>query len=86
MQVISIRKLHLYDCSVPVVPIKVFSRTQTRDPDGSAAFTIVPGDLDRRSAVHAVPDLARRRRPDGQADPVAAARGERTTSSCRGPR
>jgi len=42
VQVISIRKLHLYDCSVQTVPIKVFSRTQTRDPDGSAAFTIAP--------------------------------------------
>jgi hypothetical protein len=42
VQVISIRKAALYDCSVPVVPIKVFSRTQTEDPDGSAAFTIVP--------------------------------------------
>lgn len=41
-QVISFRKAQLYDCSVPVVPIKVFSRTQTKDPDGSAAFTIVP--------------------------------------------
>ena len=41
-QVISIRKLQLYDCSVPVVPITVFRGTQTRDPDGSAAFTIVP--------------------------------------------
>ena len=42
VQVLSIRKAPLYDCSVPVVPIKVFSRTQTEDPDGSAAFTIVP--------------------------------------------
>lgn len=41
-QIISIRKTQLYDCSVPVVPIKVFSRTQTKDPDGSRAFTIVP--------------------------------------------
>ncbi len=42
VQVVSMRKAQLYDCSVPVVPIKVFSRTQTRDPDGSRAFTIVP--------------------------------------------
>jgi hypothetical protein len=42
VQIISFRKAQLYDCSVPVVPIKVFSRTQTKDPDGSAAFTIVP--------------------------------------------
>ena len=42
MQVVSIRKAPLYDCSVPVVPIKVFSRCQTKDPDGSRAFTIVP--------------------------------------------
>jgi hypothetical protein len=42
VQVISFRKTHLYDCTVPVVPIKVFSRTQTKDPDGSRAFTIVP--------------------------------------------
>jgi hypothetical protein len=42
VQVISIGKGALYDCSVPVVPIKVFSRSQTRDPDGSRAFTIVP--------------------------------------------
>ena len=42
VQVISIRKTQLYDCSVPVVPIKVFSRLQTKDPDGSQAFTIVP--------------------------------------------
>ena len=41
-QVISFRKAQLYDCSVPVVPIKVFSRNQTDDPDGSRAFTIVP--------------------------------------------
>jgi hypothetical protein len=41
-QIISIGKSKLYDCDVPVVPIKVFSRTQTRDPDGSRAFTIVP--------------------------------------------
>jgi hypothetical protein len=41
-QVISIRKSQLYNCSIQVVPIKVFSRTQTRDPDGSKAFTIVP--------------------------------------------
>jgi hypothetical protein len=41
-QVISIGKGKLYDCDVPVVPIRVFSRTQTRDPDGSRAFTIVP--------------------------------------------
>ena len=41
-QVISLRKTQLYDCSVPVVPIKVFSRNQTDDPDGSRAFTIVP--------------------------------------------
>lgn len=42
VQVVSMRKAKLYDCSVPVVPIKVFSRNQTRDPDGSRAFTIVP--------------------------------------------
>jgi hypothetical protein len=42
VQVVSFRKTQLYDCSVPVVPIKVFSRTQTKDPDGSQAFTIVP--------------------------------------------
>jgi hypothetical protein len=41
-QVISILKSKLYDCTVPVVPIRVFSRSQTRDPDGSRAFTIVP--------------------------------------------
>lgn len=42
VQVVSMRKSQLYDCSVAVVPIRVFSRTQTRDPDGSRAFTIVP--------------------------------------------
>jgi len=42
VQVVSFPKGKLYDCSVPVVPIKIFSRTQTRDPDGSPAFTIVP--------------------------------------------
>jgi hypothetical protein len=42
VQVVSIGKGALYDCSVPVVPIKVFSRNQTKDPDGSRAFTIVP--------------------------------------------
>ncbi|MBA3737575.1 MAG: hypothetical protein H0W97_03315 [Actinobacteria bacterium] len=42
VQIISMRKTHLYDCMVSPVPIKVFSRTQTRDPDGSQAFTIVP--------------------------------------------
>jgi hypothetical protein len=41
-QILSIRKVHLYDCSVDPVPIKIFSRNQTRDPDGSRAFTIVP--------------------------------------------
>jgi hypothetical protein len=41
-QVVSFGKTALYDCSVPVVPIKVFSGVQTRDPDGSRAFTIVP--------------------------------------------
>jgi hypothetical protein len=46
VQVVSFRKSHLYDCSVPVVPIKVFSRNQTRDPDGSRAFTIVPAISD----------------------------------------
>jgi hypothetical protein len=42
VQVVSFPKGKLYDCSVPVVPIKIFSRIQTRDPDGSRAFTIVP--------------------------------------------
>ncbi|HEX5936356.1 MAG TPA: hypothetical protein VFZ75_01500 [Actinomycetota bacterium] len=42
VQIISMGKGALYDCERPVVPIKVFSRTQTRDPDGSRAFTIVP--------------------------------------------
>jgi hypothetical protein len=42
VQIVSFRKSPLYDCSVPVVPIKVFSRTQTEDPDGSPGFTIVP--------------------------------------------
>ncbi len=42
VQVVSMRKALLYDCSVPVVPIKVFSGAQTEDPDGSQAFTIVP--------------------------------------------
>ena len=42
VQIISMRKQHLYDCSVPNVPIKVFSRNQTKDPDGSAAFAIAP--------------------------------------------
>ena len=41
-QVVSLAKGPLYDCSVPTVPIKVFSGVQTRDPDGSRAFTIVP--------------------------------------------
>ncbi len=41
-QVLSIRKAHLYDCDVDPVPIKIFSGNQTRDPDGSRAFTIVP--------------------------------------------
>ena len=41
-QILSIRKVHLYDCNVDPVPIKIFSRGQTRDPDGSRAFTIVP--------------------------------------------
>ena len=42
VQVVSFRKAQLYNCSVPVVPIKIFSQTQTKDPDGSQAFTIVP--------------------------------------------
>jgi hypothetical protein len=42
VQVVSFRKSQLYDCSVPVVKIKVFSREQTKDPDGSPAFTIAP--------------------------------------------
>ena len=41
--------------------------------------------LDRRMPIHAVPDLARRGRPDGQADPVAAARGERGPQAVAGP-
>ena len=42
-QIISIPKGKLYDCDDPApVPIRVFSRAQTRDPDGSRAFTIVP--------------------------------------------
>jgi hypothetical protein len=41
-QVVSFAKGPLYDCSVPTVPIRVFSGVQTRDPDGSRAFTIVP--------------------------------------------
>jgi hypothetical protein len=42
VQIVSFRKSELYDCSVPVVHIRVFSRDQTRDPDGSRAFTISP--------------------------------------------
>jgi len=42
VQIVSIKKVDLYDCAVDPVPIKVFSRDQTRDPDGSRAFTIVP--------------------------------------------
>jgi hypothetical protein len=42
VQIVSMRKAHLYDCTVNPVPIDVFSRSQTRDPDGSRAFTIVP--------------------------------------------
>lgn len=42
VQMLSVRKVHLYDCEVAPVPIKVFSRNQTKDPDGSRAFTIVP--------------------------------------------
>jgi hypothetical protein len=42
VQILSIRKLHLYDCDAAPVPIKIFGRSQTRDPDGSRAFTIVP--------------------------------------------
>jgi hypothetical protein len=42
VQIVSFRKWELYDCSVPVVHIKVFSRNQTEDPDGSRAFTISP--------------------------------------------
>jgi hypothetical protein len=42
VQVVSIRKVHLYDCDVDPVPIKVFSGNKTKDPDGSRAFTIVP--------------------------------------------
>jgi hypothetical protein len=41
-QVVSIKKVNLYDCAVDPVPIKVFSRNRTRDPDGSRSFTIVP--------------------------------------------
>lgn len=41
-QIVSIKKADLYDCTVNPVPIKVFARNQTRDPDGSRAFTIVP--------------------------------------------
>jgi hypothetical protein len=42
VQIVSMRKSDLYDCAVNPVPISVFSRSQTRDPDGSRAFTIVP--------------------------------------------
>jgi hypothetical protein len=41
VQVVSFRKTQLYNCAVSPV-IKVFSGNQTRDPDGSRAFTIVP--------------------------------------------
>jgi hypothetical protein len=41
VQLISMRKTQLYDCSVTPV-LKIFSRNQTKDPDGSRAFTIVP--------------------------------------------
>jgi hypothetical protein len=43
VQIVSFRKVDLYDCTVDPVPIEVFSGSQTDDPDGSAAFTIVPG-------------------------------------------
>jgi hypothetical protein len=42
VQIVSIKKVDLYDCAVDPVPIKVFGRDRTRDPDGSRAFTIVP--------------------------------------------
>lgn len=42
VQIVSIKKADLYDCTVNPVPIKVFSRKKTRDPDGSKAFTIMP--------------------------------------------
>jgi hypothetical protein len=41
VQVVSFRKTQLYDCSATPV-IRVFSGNQTKDPDGSQAFTIVP--------------------------------------------
>jgi hypothetical protein len=42
VQIVSFRKAHLYDCDVDPVPIEVFGRRHTKDPDGSRAFTIVP--------------------------------------------
>lgn len=42
VQVISMAKRDLYDCSVPVVPLEIFAREDTRNPDGTRAFTLVP--------------------------------------------
>ena len=42
VQLVSFDKADLYDCAVDPVPIELFGRAQTRDPDGSQAFTIVP--------------------------------------------
>lgn len=42
VQIVSFRKVDLYDCTVDPVPIDVFSRNRTSDPDGSPAFTIAP--------------------------------------------
>jgi hypothetical protein len=42
VQIVSFRKANLYNCDVDTVPIEVFGRRHTRDPDGSRAFTIVP--------------------------------------------
>ena len=48
VQVVSMRKTQLYDCSVPVVPIKVFSGNQTKDPTAPARSRSCPRS---RSAV-----------------------------------
>ncbi|MBI3648570.1 MAG: hypothetical protein HY240_07475 [Actinobacteria bacterium] len=44
VQILSFKKSKLYDCSLSTVPFTVLGGKQTRDPDGSKAFTIQPAE------------------------------------------
>ena len=71
VQVVSIRKAPLYDCSVPVVPIKVFSGAQTEDPGRLSSVHDRAHGVLRRFPDGPVHDLVGLQRLDRQADPLA---------------